>query len=392
MILVCPECSTQYEIPTALPEEGTKVRCTSCAHVWMATADDVFENEALADAASNEAKGAPDDDFGIPPISPNDEDPLEELDFEEVDAADKELDQSELDSLFDEVEPEVEAEDNSQGDIDSLFDEVEEPEEENSQGDIDSLFDEMGGDSGEDNSQDDIDGLFDEPEAEGDENSQDDIDGLFDEPEAAGEDNSQDDIDGLFDEPASSEEPVAAAPEEDLVDPFDSPLADDTPDIVMPNETPPVAVAAKLPIWKRMGRNEMIGWGCYSLTVVLVFSIMIMARVSVVRSIPSMAGVYSTFGMNVNVRGLAFTNVQQKWEIEDNRLILKVHGEITNLTNKYKKMPPMIFGAVSSRNKEVFRWVMNVRKKPLLPGEKAPFMANVPLPPEQAKHLYISFQ
>lgn len=421
MILVCPECSTHYEIPSALPEGGTKVRCTSCTHVWMATADDVFENAALAEESAQAKEAAPEEtdsslleeeEAGIPAISPFDEDPFEELDFEEIEEEalneTEELDQAELDSLFEEMgvdpepepvpEPEPEqAEENSQGDIDSLFDEMadEEPEDDNSQDDIDSLFDEVGDDAGEENSQDDIDGLFDEPEA-AEENSQDDIDGLFDEPAAdEGEENSQDDIDGLFDEePAVSEEPQAeeplAAAEEDAEDPFEN----ETVEVELDDEpaVEPEPIAAKLPIWKRLSRNEMIGWGGYALSIVLVFSIIIMARVSIVKAIPSMAGVYAALGMNVNVRGLTFTNVQQKWVIEDNRLLLKVRGEVTNLTNRYKTLPPMVFGAVGSDKKEIFRWVMRVRKKPLLPGEKAPFTAMVPLPPEQARHLYISFQ
>ena len=37
MILECPNCETQYEIPVELPPEGRKVRCSSCHHVWQAT-------------------------------------------------------------------------------------------------------------------------------------------------------------------------------------------------------------------------------------------------------------------------------------------------------------------------------------------------------------------
>lgn len=419
MILVCPECSTHYEIPSALPDEGTKVRCTGCSHVWMATNEDVFETVELAEesikAKNTQAEDAEVslEDVGIPALSPTDEDPLEELDFEEiedvlnedVDDSVDELDQAELDSLFEEMgvemEPEPESEpepeeDNSQDDIDSLFDEIDEPEEDNSQDDIDNLFDEMGEDEGEENSQDDIDGLFDEPaEDEGEENSQDDIDGLFDEPAAdEGEDNSQDDIDGLFDEPAAEapEEALEVPKEEALEDPFDSEIEEVVADEPPAQETPSVPIAAKGPFWKNMSRQEMIGWGGYSLSLLLVVIILITARVPIVRAIPSMAGFYSSLGMDVNVRGITFANVQQKWVIEDNRLLLKVEGEVTNLTNRYKTLPPMVFGAVGKNKKEIFRWVMQVRKKPLLPGEKAPFMAKVPLPPKQAQKLIISFQ
>lgn len=35
MILSCPECKTQFLLPsTAIPIEGRKVRCSNCRHVW----------------------------------------------------------------------------------------------------------------------------------------------------------------------------------------------------------------------------------------------------------------------------------------------------------------------------------------------------------------------
>lgn len=36
MILTCPECKTQYLLPSAaIPVDGRKVRCSSCRHVWL---------------------------------------------------------------------------------------------------------------------------------------------------------------------------------------------------------------------------------------------------------------------------------------------------------------------------------------------------------------------
>lgn len=35
MILSCPECKTQFLLPsTAIPVEGRKVRCSNCQHIW----------------------------------------------------------------------------------------------------------------------------------------------------------------------------------------------------------------------------------------------------------------------------------------------------------------------------------------------------------------------
>jgi len=39
MILTCPECATRYQIdPAQFPQEGRKVRCAKCSHVWFQAA------------------------------------------------------------------------------------------------------------------------------------------------------------------------------------------------------------------------------------------------------------------------------------------------------------------------------------------------------------------
>ena len=44
MILTCPSCATSYFTPDgAIPLAGRKVRCQSCAHVWLATAEEPLE-------------------------------------------------------------------------------------------------------------------------------------------------------------------------------------------------------------------------------------------------------------------------------------------------------------------------------------------------------------
>ncbi len=51
MILTCPDCATRYFVREgAIPDNGRKVRCIGCAHVWVATSldlspDDVGEGE-----------------------------------------------------------------------------------------------------------------------------------------------------------------------------------------------------------------------------------------------------------------------------------------------------------------------------------------------------------
>jgi len=64
MILTCPSCSAQYKLESALlPDEGQKVKCAKCAHVWFQTREDLTsepeqtarEETVKQDAVSDEA-------------------------------------------------------------------------------------------------------------------------------------------------------------------------------------------------------------------------------------------------------------------------------------------------------------------------------------------------
>ena len=436
-ILACPECGTNYDLPCALPDKGTKVRCMSCSHVWFATNKDLVEPEEAAPEAEmtesaveaqEEAEAELQAESGqdsaeagdeVAPVSPFDDDPLEEIDFNEILEEAAEMLAEEEARAGDNPEPEeaaIMAQPEPGDDVEgaqvrdelemadlAAQDELEEETGPRSQDDIDHMFDELdgGGDEeapSETNDQAGIDDLFavedkdeedllevaaeTEPQPEEEGLGQDDLDALFAAAEEAEEDEKREN------EPSDD---VDALDEADEVDPFDQvkPVED------FGQRFPTAAVRAlayKVPFWKVMDQKTMVGWACYGLALFFMGLFFISARVPVVKAFPAMANIYEALGLGVNVRGVMFTNVQQRWDTGDNMLRLKVDGEIVNLTNKYKALPQMVFVALNENRDEVFRWVAQVRKKPLLPGEKAPFIAKVPAPPETAKYLILYFQ
>lgn len=72
MLIVCPTCTTAYQIKlAALGEAGRTVRCASCKNTWFATPESAIEEPAPVQAtaqvpaqASAAADSAPTDDFG----------------------------------------------------------------------------------------------------------------------------------------------------------------------------------------------------------------------------------------------------------------------------------------------------------------------------------------
>src|SRR5262245_30288270 len=75
MLIVCPTCTTAYQIKlAALGETGRTVRCASCKNTWFATPESAIEEPAPAPVparapaqASASAGNAqpPADDFGV---------------------------------------------------------------------------------------------------------------------------------------------------------------------------------------------------------------------------------------------------------------------------------------------------------------------------------------
>lgn len=399
MLLVCPECTTSYELPNALPDKGTKVRCTSCEHIWFAKNEDLIPPEDDEPIASEETSAASGDE--IPAVSPMDEAPVEELDFSEIlGDMGSEAEEDEF-GITDEVEPDRE----EAPAPDMAFEAEAEPEpdlaDEDDWGGITDDLTEDDGDevaidgASDENDQAGIDDLFaSAEEAEEPQNGQDEIDNLFDEAdeeepvEEAG--NDQIDIDDLFDQPDDAGDDQVEG--EGDIDPFDQ--LDVADDEIGAAASPSATIGAvkKGVFLKDLDQKTMIGWASYGVCLLLIVLFAISARVSVVKALPAMAGIYEGLGFPVNVRGVMFTNVQQRWDTDGKALKLKVDGEIVNLTNRYKTLPNLVFVAMSKDRREVFRWVVSVRKKPLLPGEKAPFIARVPAPPETADHLMIRFE
>ncbi len=53
MLIVCPTCSTSYEVTlAALGEKGRSVRCANCKNTWFATPEDAEAIPAMADASA----------------------------------------------------------------------------------------------------------------------------------------------------------------------------------------------------------------------------------------------------------------------------------------------------------------------------------------------------
>jgi predicted Zn finger-like uncharacterized protein len=64
MLIVCPTCTTTYQIElAALGAAGRSVRCAHCKNTWFASPDSVVQEPALASVPADQHAPAPADDF-----------------------------------------------------------------------------------------------------------------------------------------------------------------------------------------------------------------------------------------------------------------------------------------------------------------------------------------
>ena len=342
MILTCPECHISYEVPGSLPEEGAKVRCTGCRHVWHAVSkaevetiagEEEVESQSIAETKSDSDS----DDEGIPAISPIDDQ------FDEIIFAMDEAEEPEPE------EPEPEENENDQNDIDNLFASFEE--------EIENATEFAGADTdSEEHDQAGIDALF------GDESE-----------------------DIRLEEEIEEELPGDEINKQAAETPKNPVLIDEV-------EQPQATVDKALSFWQKIQKKEMAGWASYFIVLIIVGVIAITGRYWVVRHFPITASLYHKLGYHINLRGLTFNNIKQHWENDNGVNKLRIEGELTNITAQMNSVPQVVFAVKAKNHVEIYRWVTAVRKQPLMPGERAAFLVRIPAPPKGAHHLHLFFK
>jgi hypothetical protein len=95
--------------------------------------------------------------------------------------------------------------------------------------------------------------------------------------------------------------------------------------------------------------------------------------------------------MPVNTRGLAFENVRYSWNTDSGQPVLKVEGEIVNVTSGSVDVPTVVIGLRDGAGKELSLWTANAEGQQLAAGEHVGFAAEIPSPPDTVRSLKLHF-
>lgn len=120
-----------------------------------------------------------------------------------------------------------------------------------------------------------------------------------------------------------------------------------------------------------------------------VLGMAVLLRTSIVAAFPSLALVYDTIGMPVNLRGLEFRKVEMMREVENQQPVLVVEGELENPTTVEREVPGIRFALRSDDDQEIYAWSIEPKATVLTPGANLRFRTRLASPPEQASDIQV---
>lgn len=142
---------------------------------------------------------------------------------------------------------------------------------------------------------------------------------------------------------------------------------------------------------ERLKRRELRGWAILALTVIVPLSLAIALPNRVAEAFPPAARLYVLAGLDINVRGLEFRNVGQKYTLSNGTRVLAIQGEIVNTDDRDRRVPTLKFALKDEQGKSVYDWDLNSTTRPIRPGEVSAFVTRVASPPESASQIEIRF-
>ena len=141
---------------------------------------------------------------------------------------------------------------------------------------------------------------------------------------------------------------------------------------------------------KRRGKRQL-PVPAVAFLLALVCAALIVLRKDVVRHFPQMASFYAAIGLPVNLRGLVFNDVKISNETHDGVPVLVVEGFVASTVAMPVEVPRLRFGLRNTSGIEVYSWTAQPSQPVLEPGERMPFRTRLASPPADGTDLQVRF-
>ena len=129
-------------------------------------------------------------------------------------------------------------------------------------------------------------------------------------------------------------------------------------------------------------------------TIAVGFAALIVAapqRDAVVRMVPDLAGLYELVGLDVNVRGVEFSEFTAQRDIVSGLPILRIEGSMINTRGEDVPLSPIRLALLSENGTELFAWRVEPAAIGLMPGQMLPIASELTAPPETVASVAVRF-
>lgn len=138
-------------------------------------------------------------------------------------------------------------------------------------------------------------------------------------------------------------------------------------------------------------RRNLIGWLALAACVTVFVGGGYEYRKAIVTTLPAAAALYEALGLDINIRGMEFANVELSREFENGLPVLTVRGEVVNVSERTVDVPRIRLGLRDSAMTEIYHWTMAVGTEPLAPYSRAKFATKLAAPPPEANNVVVRF-
>jgi predicted Zn finger-like uncharacterized protein len=174
-------------------------------------------------------------------------------------------------------------------------------------------------------------------------------------------------------------------------------LVPSEPEPPQPEPEPPIdieTVAARRlrrPPPKPKSRWPVPGWATAITLLIAINFGLIAFRADIVRLLPQTAAAYAAVGLEVNLRGLVFTDLVTRKETQDGTSMLVVEGVIKSASKQPINVPRLRFAVRNAKGHEIYNWTAQPARNTLAPGTTIPFRSRLASPPPDAHAVQVRF-
>jgi predicted Zn finger-like uncharacterized protein len=147
------------------------------------------------------------------------------------------------------------------------------------------------------------------------------------------------------------------------------------------------AAIGKLPIARVRRTARLAAFVLLASMLILGFSL----RTDLVTWFPSLAGLYATIGLPVNVVGLEFEDSKTINSLRGGKMVMQVTSRIRSIASRTVKVPPVLVSLVGADGAVLYEWTVSPSAPEMDPGEVLDFSTEVNAPPPGATSVRLTF-